>query len=349
MRSLQSPSRRSTDAAPPSAHVTEAPGSLHSVPAFLIAGLSLSRWVAAGDGRQPPIEVQNVRIGFGGTNAFKIGAWTPVRVQLKAGGERVSGFWRSWCPTTTASPPPIASRSTSLRNESQRLHGLRPSRRSRHGVHDPGLRSPERPAVLEAPQAITLPTAPEVIMPDEMLILTLGQPLGVDQVPNLPASRPAGKAETAGRRRWSWPGWMPRTTRFPGDGTASMPPTRSCSIPSDRAALQALDGLQRPGARGLGPARRAPRGLRGRQLASGSRQRPGPDPAGPAGRPGAGALARGDRHLRRLDQADHAGGHAAGHGDQARGSRRAGRQASERHRRTCRSSSAGRTGSAGSR
>src|SRR6516162_6831395 len=40
----------------------------------------------------PPVEVQNVRVGFGQVNTFKIGAWTPVWVQLGAGPERFSGF-----------------------------------------------------------------------------------------------------------------------------------------------------------------------------------------------------------------------------------------------------------------
>ena len=40
----------------------------------------------------PPVEVQNVRVGFGQANTFKIGAWTPVWVQLGAGPERFSGF-----------------------------------------------------------------------------------------------------------------------------------------------------------------------------------------------------------------------------------------------------------------
>ena len=53
---------------------------------------------------QPPIEVQTVRIGFGGANAFKIGAWTPVRVQLKAGGERVSGFMEVVVPDDDGIP-----------------------------------------------------------------------------------------------------------------------------------------------------------------------------------------------------------------------------------------------------
>ena len=40
--------------------------------------------------------------------------------------------------------------------------------------------------LLEAPQAVTMPVPPEAIMSDEMVILTLGQPQGIDQVPHLP-------------------------------------------------------------------------------------------------------------------------------------------------------------------
>src|SRR5262245_14324018 len=38
------------------------------------------------------IEVENLRIGFGGTNSYKVGEWTPVWVQIRTGATPFSGF-----------------------------------------------------------------------------------------------------------------------------------------------------------------------------------------------------------------------------------------------------------------
>ena len=69
-----------------------APGRRRRPPSAL--GDRLGRRAAAGDGRarpgprRRPVEVENLRIGFGSTNSFKIGTWTPVWVQLRGGDER---------------------------------------------------------------------------------------------------------------------------------------------------------------------------------------------------------------------------------------------------------------------
>src|SRR5262249_20659300 len=39
-----------------------------------------------------PIEVENLWIGFGSSNSFKVGTWTPVWVQLRGGDARFDGF-----------------------------------------------------------------------------------------------------------------------------------------------------------------------------------------------------------------------------------------------------------------
>ncbi|WP_165071462.1 hypothetical protein [Paludisphaera rhizosphaerae] len=39
-----------------------------------------------------PVEVENIRLGFGGSDVFKVGAWTLVRVDLKGGGSPFRGF-----------------------------------------------------------------------------------------------------------------------------------------------------------------------------------------------------------------------------------------------------------------
>jgi hypothetical protein len=99
--------------------------------------------------------------------------------------------------------------------------------------------------LLEASQEKTMPSAPEVISPEEMLILTLGQPMGVDQIPNLPGfaagnkgQTPFGPAEVRVVRIDAQAGQIPG--RWYGFDAA-----QSIVIDTDdREALQNLDGLR---------------------------------------------------------------------------------------------------------
>ena len=70
--------------------------------AFSLA-LSGGTWREA-FGAPPAVEIQNVRIGLGAGNAYKIGCWTPVRVQLKAGDQRLSGFMEMVVPDDDGVP-----------------------------------------------------------------------------------------------------------------------------------------------------------------------------------------------------------------------------------------------------
>src|SRR5580658_3504982 len=56
------------------------------------AGMALMVLAATVQAAPPRIEVENLRIGFGTSNSFKVGTWTPVWVQLRAGDDRFSGF-----------------------------------------------------------------------------------------------------------------------------------------------------------------------------------------------------------------------------------------------------------------
>src|SRR5262245_44997395 len=40
----------------------------------------------------PRIQIENLRVGFGPNNSFKVGTWTPVWIQLRAGDNRFTGF-----------------------------------------------------------------------------------------------------------------------------------------------------------------------------------------------------------------------------------------------------------------
>ena len=132
----------------------------------------------------PAIEVQNLRVGFGGDNRYKVGCWTPVRVQLKAGPARFSGFMDllvpddDGIPTSYRQPIDVAS-GESLLLTSYGRPGGRDTEFTVRIVDSQGRR------VLEAPQALTMSKPPQSIMPDESVILFLGQPMGIDQIPKL--------------------------------------------------------------------------------------------------------------------------------------------------------------------
>ena len=195
-------------------------------------------------GAQPPIEVQDMRIGFGGTNAFKIGAWTPVRVQLKSGGEGVSGFMEVVVPDDDGIPTSYRQPIKLGGNQSSRFTAyVRPG--GRDTEFTVRVFDDQKRRVLEAPQAVILPTAPEVIMPDEMLILTLGQPMGVDQVPALPGFAPAGRMETtSGAAEVIVARVQAQDDQIPGRWYGFDAAHAIVIESGDRASLQALDGLK---------------------------------------------------------------------------------------------------------
>lgn len=156
-----------------------------------LAGLSLN---AAG--APPAVEVQSVRVGFGGGNAYKLGCWTPVRVQLKAGAERFSGVLVLSTPDDDGVPSSFTLPIDLPAGESTRVTAYaRPG--GPDAEFDIQILDPQGRRVVNAPQAITLPNGPASLMPDEFVILTLGQPMGIDQVPNLPGFAAGGNGPAA--------------------------------------------------------------------------------------------------------------------------------------------------------
>jgi hypothetical protein len=143
----------------------------------------------------PPVEVQSVRVGLGPSNTFKIGCWTPVRVQLKASAERFSGFLELLVPdddgTTTAYRQPVdipAAESSSFT-----LYGRPGGQDAEFTI---SLLDSRGRRVLEVRQERFMSSSPEIILPDEMVIMTLGQPMGIDQVPNLPGFEQGGQGQS---------------------------------------------------------------------------------------------------------------------------------------------------------
>jgi hypothetical protein len=142
------------------------------------------------------VEVENMRVGFDAamslksSNAFKIGRWTPVWVQLRGGSERYSGIMEvsvaddDGTPTTFSMPVEVGA------NQSQRFTAYaRPG--SRQPEFTVRLLDQQGRRVGGASQETAMPQPPESIMPDESLILTMGRPQGVETIAELPGFKAA--------------------------------------------------------------------------------------------------------------------------------------------------------------
>jgi hypothetical protein len=146
--------------------------------------------------RSRGVEVENMRVGFDASmalkspNAFKIGTWTPVWVQLRGGSERYSGIMEvsvaddDGTPTIFSMPVEVGP------NQSQRFTAYaRPG--SRQPEFTVRLLDQQGRRVGGASQETAMPQPPESIMPDESLILTMGRPQGVETIAELPGFKAA--------------------------------------------------------------------------------------------------------------------------------------------------------------
>jgi hypothetical protein len=203
----------------------------------------LASWAGPSRAAAPVVEVQNVRVGFGARNLYKVGAWTPVWVQLKAGTQGFKGHMDLLVPDDDGIP--VASRQPIDigPNESPRLiaYGRPGGQDTEFNIRllDVGGR-----VVVNAPQVMTMPAPPLPILPEERLILTMGQPMGVDQVANLPGA--------IATRRWNGTAGAEFTVERI-DAMAGQLPGRWYGFDAaeavvidtnDRNALQSLEGLR---------------------------------------------------------------------------------------------------------
>jgi hypothetical protein len=138
------------------------------------------------------VEVVNMRVGFDvsmstlkSSNSFKVGTWTPVWVQLKAGTERFSGFMDLVVGDDDGTP-------TSFRIPVEVAAG---QNQSFTAYARPGSREPEFTIRLVdaaghrlggASQSLAMPGAPEAIMPNDTVLVSLGRPQGVEMIAELP-------------------------------------------------------------------------------------------------------------------------------------------------------------------
>ena len=194
------------------------------------------------------IEVENLRVGFGSSNSFKVGTWTPVWVQLRAGDERFSGFMDilvaddDGTPTSFRLPVDVEARSSQVLTAYVR----------------PGSRDPELTirlldqkdrTIAVATQAMVMPVPPTVLMPQEMLILTMGQPQGVEMLAELPGFQPGGQVGASNSVRKVGDEIViaridSQSGRIPGRWYGFDAARAIVLDTSDREVLASLDGLR---------------------------------------------------------------------------------------------------------
>jgi hypothetical protein len=155
-------------------------------------------------GASAKVEVLNIRVGFDASlssakasNTFKIGTWTPVWVTLQGGAERFSGYMDVMVGDDDGTPTAYRMAVEVGPNKSERFTAyVRPGSRepeiSIRLVDSSGRR------VGGATQATVMPQAPEALMPNENLILTLGRPQGVETMVELPGFKVAAKTPYGG-------------------------------------------------------------------------------------------------------------------------------------------------------
>ncbi len=144
----------------------------------------------------PPIDVENLRVGFSGvdkSNLFKVGAWTPVWVQLRAGEEGFTGYLDVVAPDDDGTPTVFRQQVQVQAGQSQRFVSY-----ARPGTRDPEftVRVLDLNGRRRTPDVNTTNTRTQInpIMADETLLVTLGKPRGVDLIPSVPGFTPGPNA-----------------------------------------------------------------------------------------------------------------------------------------------------------
>ena len=150
----------------------------------------------------PPVDVQTVRVGFSSAdkaNQFKVGAWTPVWVQLGAGADGFDGILEVATADDAGTPAAFRQPIKLGPKESQRFVSYA----------RPGERSPEFTIRALTPSGrrasndySTSSTGMQLnaVQPDGTLLVTLGKPAGVELIPNLPdfnVQQSQGMSDTA--------------------------------------------------------------------------------------------------------------------------------------------------------
>jgi hypothetical protein len=143
---------------------------------LLSVGLSESRLSAAGSGKS--IEVENIRVGFG--EKFKVGAWTPIWVQVRGGVERFEGTMEIVSEDESGTATAFAVNAAVDAGDSTRVTGY-----TRFGttfgnvvVRFIDKEGNEKGKV--SLDALRPNSMPATIFADELVVLAFGRPQGVE-------------------------------------------------------------------------------------------------------------------------------------------------------------------------
>jgi len=140
-----------------------------------------------------PVELGTPRIGFGPGNTFKIGAWTPVWVELKGGPTPFHGFMDVLVGDDDGVPTSFHQEVEVPAGESRWLNAnVRPGGRELELAIR--FRDQQGRWLGERSQGRLLREAPIALMPNSTLILTVGQPQGVDQIRTVAGFQRSGTA-----------------------------------------------------------------------------------------------------------------------------------------------------------
>jgi hypothetical protein len=164
-----------------------------------LLALSILAFGSVAKGASTP-EVSNLRIGFSGVergDRFKVGAWTPVWVQIEGGDDRFAGTVEVEVPDDNGTPTVV--RQTI---EVPARQGVQAVLYTRAGSRDPNfvirLRNERGRRVGHEVDGSSVAKF-EPVLPGETVVLALGRPSGVELLPALPmfaASANSGGAAT---------------------------------------------------------------------------------------------------------------------------------------------------------
>jgi len=131
-----------------------------------------------------PPTVESVRVGFGESNRFKVGTWTPVRVQLRGSDERFAGTMELVVPDDDGTPTAVRQPVDVGPGQGGRVVLYA---RSGSSVPEFKIRFYDAAGRRRGPEFQGSAMAQiEAMAPGESLLLTLGNPRGVELVPKLP-------------------------------------------------------------------------------------------------------------------------------------------------------------------
>jgi hypothetical protein len=133
---------------------------------------------------EPPVKVEGLRVGLGERNQFKVGAWAPLRIQLKGGREGFAGFMDVVAPDDDGTPT-VFRRAVSLNPDTTEWVSSYVRLGSMNSDIHIQMRDERGHAVGREISTESLPQQVDSLPADKIVIGTLGHAQGVDTIPAL--------------------------------------------------------------------------------------------------------------------------------------------------------------------